>query len=399
MFAGYVVSVFAAGSFGEEPQPAAVDASPAEQAAIDKRLEQVQATFARRAEVLKQESEIRAQLAPIERAIATNQNKLNSVESEVRSLEREKERENDDAKKGNFLAGQNREAKIRGLRDEAGVLKEEINRLNQQGAPLLASVNKLYGEAAALKAQWWAFTDAQGALTRKEQQAVIAPLTEWIAADKGNACARLTRGFAYWKLGDLKKALGDFNAALDSAGPLMTTVLSARGGLLCAMRKQKEGMADFAKALKINKQDPLISLFRGRAHLAAGKYQQANNEFRAAVKFDPKNPEVYRTWALLDAACPEARFRNGKRAVERATRACELTDWKQWQALAALAAAHAENHDFDEAVKQITLAAVSSFGENQETCLAQKKEYENQEPLRLHGNEFLGLASDVALPE
>ena len=51
------------------------------------------------------------------------------------------------------------------------------------------------------------------------------------------------------------------------------------------------------------------------------------------------------------AACPEAKFRDGKRAVEFATRACELTKWKDPRILNTLAAAQAEAGDFDAAVR------------------------------------------------
>jgi tetratricopeptide (TPR) repeat protein len=54
--------------------------------------------------------------------------------------------------------------------------------------------------------------------------------------------------------------------------------------------------------------------------------------------------------AHLLATCPDARFRNGKEAVASATRACDLTTWQNPDALAALAAAHAEAGDFARAV-------------------------------------------------
>ena len=50
------------------------------------------------------------------------------------------------------------------------------------------------------------------------------------------------------------------------------------------------------------------------------------------------------------AACPEAKYRDGRKAVESATRACELTEWKRSEFLDTLAAAYAESGDFDAAV-------------------------------------------------
>jgi hypothetical protein len=50
------------------------------------------------------------------------------------------------------------------------------------------------------------------------------------------------------------------------------------------------------------------------------------------------------------ATCPDARYRDGKLAVAAATRAAELTNWKDRNVLETLAAAYAEAGDFASAV-------------------------------------------------
>jgi len=53
----------------------------------------------------------------------------------------------------------------------------------------------------------------------------------------------------------------------------------------------------------------------------------------------------------LLATCSDEKLRDGKRAVELATKANELTAGKDASVLDALAAAHAEIGDFDKAVE------------------------------------------------
>jgi serine/threonine-protein kinase len=73
----------------------------------------------------------------------------------------------------------------------------------------------------------------------------------------------------------------------------------------------------------------------------------------------------YRAW--LWATCPEPEFRDGKKAVESATKACELSKWKERNDLDTLAASYAETGDFDQAVKweekAIALTPESEAGE------------------------------------
>ena len=84
----------------------------------------------------------------------------------------------------------------------------------------------------------------------------------------------------------------------------------------------------------------------GRRALRLGNYKAAKAEFAEAIRLDPGLAEAYTATAMLMAACPDAKFRDSNGAVQFATRACELTKWKNPVTLDALAAAQAEAGDY-----------------------------------------------------
>ena len=49
------------------------------------------------------------------------------------------------------------------------------------------------------------------------------------------------------------------------------------------------------------------------------------------------------------ATCPDDKYRDGKKAVENASKAYQLDDGKHWHCLGTLAAAYAESGDFEKA--------------------------------------------------
>ena len=83
----------------------------------------------------------------------------------------------------------------------------------------------------------------------------------------------------------------------------------------------------------------------------AKEFAEAIADFTEAVRLDPSFASAYDNRARVWATCPVDRLRNGKQAVESATRACELADWKAPAFLDTLAAAYAEAGDFHAAAE------------------------------------------------
>jgi tetratricopeptide (TPR) repeat protein len=67
------------------------------------------------------------------------------------------------------------------------------------------------------------------------------------------------------------------------------------------------------------------------------------------VEYDIKFPHFFNALAWLLATCPDDKYRNGEKAVEYATKACELDGGKSANLHDTLAAAFAEIGDFDRA--------------------------------------------------
>jgi hypothetical protein len=65
----------------------------------------------------------------------------------------------------------------------------------------------------------------------------------------------------------------------------------------------------------------------------------------------PQDPRPHGGLAHLYATCPDSNLRDGKKAVEHGQRACELSEWKNPQALHTLAAGYAEAGDFASAIR------------------------------------------------
>lgn len=116
------------------------------------------------------------------------------------------------------------------------------------------------------------------------------------------------------------------------------------------------------------------------------EYDKALADWRTSIKLGANDQECYNGFAWLLATCPKAELRDGKKAVEYAPKACELTKWLNPTNLDTLAAAYAEAGNFKEAVrwqtKAVELAATKAFILEQEEAEARLALYKKGKPYR-----------------
>jgi tetratricopeptide (TPR) repeat protein len=157
------------------------------------------------------------------------------------------------------------------------------------------------------------------------------------------------RGLIWKALQDYDQAIADLSEAI-RRNPTEPAYYANRGS--CWNRKQDwdKAVGDFNIALRLK---PCYASYNNRARAWSGKkdYARALADYDEAIRLEPKSSQSYSGAAWLRATCPDARFRDGPRAVNEATTACRLNCWRGAGEIATLAAAHAEAGNFDEAIK------------------------------------------------
>jgi tetratricopeptide (TPR) repeat protein len=164
------------------------------------------------------------------------------------------------------------------------------------------------------------------------------------------AVSYYNRGLAWHKRGDFDKAIADFNQAI-RFDPNHAGAYSARGDAWQSKGDIDKAISDYNEAIRLDPKQAAARGHRGIALHKQGNYDKARADWNEAIRLDPKDLHSHFALAWLLATCPDAKIRDGKRAVELATDACEFSGWKNAYAVGALAAAYAESGDFVNAVK------------------------------------------------
>ena len=200
------------------------------------------------------------------------------------------------------------------------------------------------------------------------------------------ALARRFRGLAYKHLGRRDEALRDFLEVIRLQPQLDLGYYNA-GVIYNLQGRYKDAINMMTRAIQLQRDSRGLARRRsqrGNAYFHLGDFKRAESDFVAAVRLDRRDPDVLNNVAWFRATCPEARFRNGKEAVELATLACTLDKWKDADEIDTLAAAYAETGNFAEAERyqQKAMALLSENEALRPRFRARLEQYRSKQPVR-----------------
>jgi tetratricopeptide (TPR) repeat protein len=183
----------------------------------------------------------------------------------------------------------------------------------------------------------------------KDPAGAVAACKEAIRLDPTNARTHNILGHALWDLKDPTGAAAAFREAV-RLDPKFTQARSNLGTALLDQGDLPGAVAVFKEATRVDPSYAPAHSNLGAALVHLKDLPGAVAAFKEAIRIDPKLATAHNNLARLLAAGPD-RLRADKAAVEHATRACELFNWKHPIPLNTLAAAYAAAGDFDKAVE------------------------------------------------
>jgi tetratricopeptide (TPR) repeat protein len=183
-----------------------------------------------------------------------------------------------------------------------------------------------------------------------EYDRAIGDYSEALRRDPTDAQAFNNRGLSYRAKKDNALAINDFNQAIRLDAKFADAFFN-RGNAYKGKKEFSQAISDYNEAIRLDPKWADAYFNRANARRANKEYEQAVSDYREVIRLDREDADAFSNLAWLLATCPDKKVRDGRQAVEYAMTACDLNSWKSSYFFATLAAACAENGQFDQAVK------------------------------------------------
>jgi tetratricopeptide (TPR) repeat protein len=252
-------------------------------------------------------------------------------------------------------------------------------------------------------------------LLQKNHNGALHALSQAEAAAPNDVNLLLLRAGVFQEMNQKDKALAEIDRAL-KLKPKFGPAIRARAMLLAGEGKLTEAIAEMERFRKHHPKDRLslvqLALLyaaqnqlaeaiktysevladepnnflalrgRGDSLLGVGRHAEAIADYEKAVKIEDDDASLLNNFAWVLATSPDAKLRNGKRALQFALQAAKRTEYKQAHILSTLAAAYAEAGDMPHALDWAKKAVASGSPEQKEELAAELASYQAGKPWR-----------------
>ena len=222
--------------------------------------------------------------------------------------------------------------------------------------------------------------------TPLELRQAVALCRQVLERDPDDLHVRRTLAFRLYQRGEHAESAEQWRALLERT-PQDAEAKVVLGTVLLALGRMDDAMAEFREGIDLSHEPEVLGSDVGVALLTSGKVDEAIIRFRAALQEAPDFVPGLNELAWILATAPGESLRNGAEAVRHATRACELTSFRDARIVDTLAAAYAEAGRFDEAVstidKAIKLAAEAGNEADVNAFRARKQLYQAGKAYRM----------------
>jgi len=190
----------------------------------------------------------------------------------------------------------------------------------------------------------------------------LAQYREALRINPAFAEARNNLGAALFQQGHIKEALAQYREAL-RINPAFAGAHYNLGDALAQQGRADEAIAQYREALRINPAFAEAHNNLGDTLIREGRTEEGIAQAGEALRLQPANAAFQNNLAWVLVTAPQISLRNGARAVQLATQACQSTGGNNLHFLYTLAEAYAEAGEFPKAVQ--TAQNALKLAENQ----------------------------------
>lgn len=167
---------------------------------------------------------------------------------------------------------------------------------------------------------------------------------------------RMQRGIALTGMGRNDDAVNELNFIVETLGDktdqdILGRTLVARAEAYLKLDIIDKAVSDIERAQAIDGLTFSNLHLMAQSEILRDDYRAALNCYEKIIAIAPNHADGFAQLAVIQACCPNDTHRNGDRAEENARTACELSKWNDWTHISILAAAKAEQGDFNQAIE------------------------------------------------